>query len=88
MNKQNIKYWMMATACLGMLTTVTGCKEDDFPDNAIPKVVADTPTEFSEQVLWPSNLARVSVHDLRFASGSCQVGKPDDVDDCQRSLGC
>jgi len=63
MNKQNIKYWMMATACLGMLTTVTGCKEDDFPDNAIPTVIADTPTEFSEQVLWPSNLVRVSVHD-------------------------
>ena len=63
MNKQNIKYWLMATACVGLLTTVTGCKEDDFPDNAIPTATPETPTEYSEQVLWPSNLSRVSVHD-------------------------
>ena len=63
MNKQNIKYWLMATACVGLLTTVTGCKEDDFPDNAIPTATPETPTDYSEQVLWPSNLSRVSVHD-------------------------
>jgi len=63
MNKQNIKYWLMATACMGLLTSVTGCKEDDFPDNAIPTATPNVPTEFSEQVLWPSNLSRVSVHD-------------------------
>ena len=63
MNKQNIKYWMMLTVCSGLLTSVTGCKEDTFPDKAIPSATPDTPTEYSEQVYWPSNLARVSVHD-------------------------
>ena len=50
-------------ACLGLLTIVTGCKEDDFPDNSIPSVTPDTPATFDTQVLWPSNLSRVSVHD-------------------------
>ena len=64
MKKQIMKYWLMGTACLGLLTTVTGCKEDDFPDNAIPAVPgATTPTESTTQVLWPSNLQRVVVHD-------------------------
>ncbi len=63
MNKQNIKYWLMGTACLGLLTGVTGCSDDEYPDNALPTATQQTPTEFSEQVLWPSNLARVSVHD-------------------------
>ncbi|MBR1548641.1 MAG: glycoside hydrolase family 43 protein [Prevotella sp.] len=63
MNKQNIKYWLMGTACLGLLTAVTSCSEDDFPDNTIPTVTPQTPAEYDTQVLWPSNLARVSVHD-------------------------
>ena len=63
MKKQDIKYWLMGTACLGLLSTMTGCKEDDYPDKGIPTVTPQTPTEFSEQVLWPSNLSRVSVHD-------------------------
>ena len=61
--KHNIKYWLMGTACMGLLTTVTGCKEDDYPDNSIPSVTPDTPATFDTQVLWPSNLSRVSVHD-------------------------
>ena len=61
--KYNIKYWLMGTACLGLLTSVTGCKEDDFPDNSIPSVTPETPPTFDTQVLWPSNLSRVSVHD-------------------------
>ena len=32
MKKQDIKYWLMGTACLGLLSTMTGCKEDDYPD--------------------------------------------------------
>jgi len=63
MNKQNIKYWLMGTACLGLLTGVTGCSDDEYPDKALPTATQQNPTEFSEQVLWPSNLARVSVHD-------------------------
>lgn len=63
MNKQNIKYWLMGTACLGLLTGVTGCSEDEYPDKALPTATQQNPTEFGEQVLWPSNLARVSVHD-------------------------
>jgi arabinan endo-1,5-alpha-L-arabinosidase len=62
-NKQNAKYWLMGTACLGLLTAVTGCKEDDFPDNAIPTVAPKTPVESATQVYGPSNLTRVSVHD-------------------------
>ena len=63
MNKQNIKYWLMGTACLGLLTAVTGCKDDDFPDGTIPSATPNSPKEITERVLWPSNLARVSVHD-------------------------
>lgn len=64
MKKQDIKYWLFGTACLGLLTTVTGCKEDDFPDQAIPAAPdATVPTEATTQVLWPSNLQRVVVHD-------------------------
>ena len=64
MNKQNMKYWMMGLACLGMLSTVTSCKEDDYPDKSIPTPPeAIAPTEPTTQVLWPSNLQRVSVHD-------------------------
>ena len=63
MNKQNIKYWMMASACMGLLTVMTACSEDEFPDNAIPTATPQSPTESDTQVLWPSNLARVSVHD-------------------------
>ena len=36
MKKQDIKYWLMGTACLGLLSTMTGCKEDDYPDKGIP----------------------------------------------------
>ena len=64
MKKQNMKYWMMGIACLGMLSTVTSCKEDEYPDSSIPTPPeALTPTEPTTQVLWPSNLQRVSVHD-------------------------
>ena len=63
MKKQNIKFSLFASACLIMLTAATGCSEDKHPDQAIPTVTPLTPTEFSEQVLWPSNLTRVSVHD-------------------------
>ena len=64
MNKNNMKYWMMGIACVGMLSTVTSCKEDEYPDNSIPTPpAAIAPTEPTTQVLWPSNLQRVSVHD-------------------------
>ena len=64
MKKQDIKYWLFGTACLGLLTTVTGCKEDDFPDHATPAIPeATVPTEPTTQVLWPANLQRVVVHD-------------------------
>ena len=64
MNKNIMKYWMMGIACVGMLSTVTSCKEDEYPDNSIPTPpAAITPTEPTTQVLWPSNLQRVSVHD-------------------------
>jgi arabinan endo-1,5-alpha-L-arabinosidase len=63
MNKQNMKYWLMGAACFGMLATVTGCKEDEYPDQDIPTMTPKTPTEFSEQVLGPAQLSRVSVHD-------------------------
>ena len=63
MNKQNIKYWLMGTACLGLLTVVTSCSDDDFPDKAIPTVTQVTPVEPTTQVYGPANLARVSVHD-------------------------
>ncbi len=63
MKKKDIKSWLFASACLVMMTTATACSEDKHPDQAIPSVTPQTPTEFSEQVLWPSNLTRVSVHD-------------------------
>ena len=63
MKKKDIKSWLFASACLVMMTTATACSEDKHPDQAIPTVTPQTPTEFSEQVLWPSNLTRVSVHD-------------------------
>ena len=63
MNKKDIRTWLFATACLGLLSTVTGCKEDEHPDQAIPTKTPQEPTAFTEQVLWPSNLSRVSVHD-------------------------
>ena len=63
MKKQDIKYWLLGTACLGMLTTVTGCKDDDFPDKDIPTAIANSPVEPTEQVYGPDNLSRVSVHD-------------------------
>jgi len=63
MNKQNIKYLLFGVASLGLLTTVTGCKEDTFPDKGIPTVTPNSPIEPTEQVYWPSNLSRVSVHD-------------------------
>ena len=54
----------MGIACVGMLSTVTSCKEDEYPDNSIPTPpAAIAPTEPTTQVLWPSNLQRVSVHD-------------------------
>jgi arabinan endo-1,5-alpha-L-arabinosidase len=64
MNKQNIKYWMMATACVGLLTTATGCSDDDHPDKSIPAVPeVSTPVVSDTQVLGPANLQRVVVHD-------------------------
>ena len=64
MKKQNMKYWLMGMACLGLLATVTGCKEDEHPDSSIPTPPeALKPIEPTTQVLWPSNLQRVSVHD-------------------------
>ena len=55
MNKNNMKYWMMGIACVGMLSTVTSCKEDEYPDNSIPTPpAAIAPTEPTTQVLWPS----------------------------------
>ena len=63
MNKQNIKYLLFGVASLGLLTTVTGCKDDDFPDKDIPTAIANSPVEPTEQVYGPDNLSRVSVHD-------------------------
>ena len=64
MKKQNMKYWLMGVACFGLMATVTSCSEDEYPDSAIPTPPeALTPTEPTTQVLWPSNLQRVSVHD-------------------------
>ena len=42
---------------------VTGCSEDEYPDKAIPTVTPNSPIEPTQQVYWPSNLSRVSVHD-------------------------
>ena len=64
MNNQNLKYWLMGTACLGLLTGMTGCSEDEYPDSAIPTPAeALQPAEATTQVLGPSNLSRVVVHD-------------------------
>ena len=63
MKKQIIKYWLMGTACLALMTNVTSCSENDYPDNAIPSVTPNEPAEITEQIYGPSNLVRVSVHD-------------------------